>query len=295
MKRLTIVLLAVGLAGVVLLTGCIGTPPPEGAAPPAEEVAPPTEEAAPPEPALAPTPEVTYTLSVTANPPSGGSISLNPAGGTYEAGTEVTLTATPAQGYVFDYWSVVGEVGPSEPEFILTMNRSEGVTAHFKAFWSDGRIGIILDEVQRLDAMPPEFGDSPFPIASYDPSDENRCFVELGGGPPPREGYDYVALYLTVAQIKVEYTGYFLGANPSILIDAEGEEYQEKAFRLRGVNFRDLTHLTRSYELIEGTTMVLIFELPEQAKPKTLSFIYPFEEKSIMDSGKLDITITKVK
>ena len=60
MKRLTMVLLAVGLAGVVLLTGCIGTPPPEGAAAP-------TEEAAPPEPASAP--EVTPTPMPEALPP----------------------------------------------------------------------------------------------------------------------------------------------------------------------------------------------------------------------------------
>jgi len=145
-----------------LLTGCIGSPSPKEAAAPAEEPAPPAEEPAPPEPAPAPTPEVTYTLSVTANPPTGGSISLSPAGGTYEAGTKVTLTATPAQGYVFDYWSVVGEVGPSEPEFILTMNRSEGVTAFFEAppepaatpAPTPSGIVILSHSLSRVDGIP---------------------------------------------------------------------------------------------------------------------------------------------
>ena len=48
------------------------------------------------------TPSVTqYTLSVTAG--EGGSVSSE--GGEYEEGTEVTITATPDQGYEFTGWS----------------------------------------------------------------------------------------------------------------------------------------------------------------------------------------------
>ena len=141
--------------------------------------------------------------------------------------------------------------------------------------WTDGRIGIILDEVERLDTMPPEF-------------EERR---------PPRKGYEYVGLYLTIAHIEVEHMGY---SKLSTLIDLEGNEYQEKAFTSRGVRFGNLEHLTASYEFIEGTTMVLIFELPKQAKPTTLEFVYPFceselwkgwEDKSIIEWGQIEIIL----
>ncbi len=46
----------------------------------------------------------TYTLAVTADPAEKGSVALDPAGGSYEAGTVVTLTATPATDCQFDGW-----------------------------------------------------------------------------------------------------------------------------------------------------------------------------------------------
>ena len=47
-------------------------------------------------------PTPTYTLSVSSNPPQAGSVS--PSGGEYESGLQITLTATLASGYTFDYW-----------------------------------------------------------------------------------------------------------------------------------------------------------------------------------------------
>ena len=46
-----------------------------------------------------------YTLTVTVSPAEGGTVS--PGGGTYDEGTVVTLTATPATGYVFDQWAAM--------------------------------------------------------------------------------------------------------------------------------------------------------------------------------------------
>ncbi len=43
----------------------------------------------------------TYTVTATANPPMGGSVT---GSGSYTAGTVVTMTATPADGYVFTLW-----------------------------------------------------------------------------------------------------------------------------------------------------------------------------------------------
>jgi uncharacterized repeat protein (TIGR02543 family) len=68
-----------------------------------------------------------YTLSVTAT--TGGSVTLNPPGGTYASGTTVTLTAVPAAGYAFTGWSgaLTGTANPTT----LLMNANKSVTASF--------------------------------------------------------------------------------------------------------------------------------------------------------------------
>jgi uncharacterized repeat protein (TIGR02543 family) len=70
----------------------------------------------------------TYTLSVSIR--RKGSVTLSPPGGTYVAGTTVTLTATPAAGYVFGGWSgaLTGLTNPAA----LLMNGNKSVTATFR-------------------------------------------------------------------------------------------------------------------------------------------------------------------
>ena len=46
-----------------------------------------------------------YTLTATANPTAGGTVTMNPAGGTYIEGSSVQLTATANTGYNFTQWS----------------------------------------------------------------------------------------------------------------------------------------------------------------------------------------------
>jgi autotransporter family porin len=75
------------------------------------------------------TPTLTYTLSASVNPPQAGSIS--PSGGEYEPDEEVTLTATAANGYAFDYWS--GSEAGTSPTVTLTMDSDKSLTANFKA------------------------------------------------------------------------------------------------------------------------------------------------------------------
>ena len=70
----------------------------------------------------------TYTLSVSVNPPQAGSVS--PSSGEYESGVQVTLTATPASGYTFDYWD--DAASGSSNTVTITMNSNKTVTAHFK-------------------------------------------------------------------------------------------------------------------------------------------------------------------
>ncbi len=70
-----------------------------------------------------------HTLTVNMTPQGGGSVAFNPPGGTYDAGTEVTLTATPAVGYQFSGWS--GDLTGSTNPATITMDGNKNVTAIF--------------------------------------------------------------------------------------------------------------------------------------------------------------------
>lgn len=72
-----------------------------------------------------------YTLTVGTNPSGGGSINLNPAGGSYPSGTQVTLTARANSGYAFSSWSGVDSSNGTTAT--VTMNSNRTVTAIFKA------------------------------------------------------------------------------------------------------------------------------------------------------------------
>jgi hypothetical protein len=73
-----------------------------------------------------------YTLSVDINPPQAGSVS--PAGGEYESDVMVTLTANPANGYRFVYWtgnvSTIDDVNAATTT--ITMNDNYSITANFE-------------------------------------------------------------------------------------------------------------------------------------------------------------------
>jgi uncharacterized protein YoxC len=70
---------------------------------------------------------VTYNLSVSVSPQGSGSVSSY--GGQYTAGTSVTLTATPASGYIFGHWA--GDASGSTPTITITMNSNKSVVAYF--------------------------------------------------------------------------------------------------------------------------------------------------------------------
>ena len=70
-----------------------------------------------------------YTITIQAVPEGSGSVTLNPPGGIYDAGTSVQLTPEPAAGYCFNYWG--GDIGGSTKPKTITMNRNWSVTANF--------------------------------------------------------------------------------------------------------------------------------------------------------------------
>jgi len=69
-----------------------------------------------------------YTLSVRVSPPQTGFVSSS--GGEYESGTQVTLTASPASGYIFDHWS--GNVSGTISSINIVMDSDKSVIAHFE-------------------------------------------------------------------------------------------------------------------------------------------------------------------
>jgi uncharacterized repeat protein (TIGR02543 family) len=76
--------------------------------------------------------ELRYTLTLSANPPGGGSIDAVPppeGDGKYPYGTVVTLTAHAATGYVFGSWS--GDASGSSNPVQVTMTANRSVTANF--------------------------------------------------------------------------------------------------------------------------------------------------------------------
>ncbi|MDE7150016.1 MAG: hypothetical protein K2O01_06380 [Bacteroidales bacterium] len=71
---------------------------------------------------------VQYTLTLSANDAAWGIVD---GGGTFDAGTEVTATATPVQGYKFMAWTNGNDTVSTSPAYKFALNRDMTLTAHF--------------------------------------------------------------------------------------------------------------------------------------------------------------------
>lgn len=75
-----------------------------------------------------------YTLTATASPEEGGTITVYPKADEYEANAEVQLTATENFGYHFANWTdAEGNVISEDAKFTYTMTANAELTANFKA------------------------------------------------------------------------------------------------------------------------------------------------------------------
>ncbi len=84
----------------------------------------------------------TVTLIVSSTPVEGGTVSLNPAGGSYLLGTVVTISATPKPGYAFARFT--GDATGNQPSVMVTMNGHRTVTAEFAWRPALGNPGNLL-------------------------------------------------------------------------------------------------------------------------------------------------------
>ena len=72
----------------------------------------------------------TYTISASANPANGGTVS---GGGDYNHGQSVTLKATPAEGYTFVGWKEGNSTVSSTATYTFTANKNRTLVAEFEA------------------------------------------------------------------------------------------------------------------------------------------------------------------
>ncbi|MCB8935213.1 MAG: InlB B-repeat-containing protein [Candidatus Promineofilum sp.] len=73
--------------------------------------------------------QTNYTVTTSASPPEGGSVTLNPPGGTYAAGTQVIVTPLPNPGYTFSGWS--GDESGNANPLTITVTKNMNITALF--------------------------------------------------------------------------------------------------------------------------------------------------------------------
>jgi hypothetical protein len=73
---------------------------------------------------------IAQTYSLTTNVSPGGAGSVSPSHGEYESGVQVTLTASPASGYIFDHWG--GDASNTSATIGIIMDSDKNVTAYFE-------------------------------------------------------------------------------------------------------------------------------------------------------------------
>jgi alpha-galactosidase len=116
-----------------------------------------------------------YLLTTSASPSSGGSVAASPssAGGNYNAGTQVQLTATPASGCTFVNWSGA-LTGAANPQTV-TMSGPQNVTANFQCSapptgCTPAALSLAQQQLTKTMAY---IGTAQFPLAT-DPNNANR-------------------------------------------------------------------------------------------------------------------------
>ena len=113
-----------------------------------EDTTPPPSVVKPTTPEPEPEPEVSqFTLTVTAG--EGGTVSTE--GGTYDEGTEVTITATANEGYIFIGWN---ELNTEELEITFNLNSDQSLTAIFE------KLNYTIQEYEFL--MSPEIAEGSY-------------------------------------------------------------------------------------------------------------------------------------
>ena len=103
-----------------------------------QEAEPVPEPPTPPEP-----PGTTYTITLSVDPENGGTAA---GGGTVNAGTAVTVTATPSNGYEFTAWTENGETVSVDTTYMFTVSANHSLTAVFSIIIPTYTITVIVND-----------------------------------------------------------------------------------------------------------------------------------------------------
>ena len=121
---------------------------------------------------------VSYTVSLSASPNGGGSVS---GGGTYPAGSLLTVTATANSGYMFTNWTENGSVVGTSSSYVFILNNNRVLVANFTPghramvgdfnadlhsdiFWRNASTGQV--SLWLMNGTTPTYAVSPTTVAS---------------------------------------------------------------------------------------------------------------------------------
>lgn len=123
---------------------------------------------------------VEYTLSVSADPSEGGTV--DPANESFEANSEVTVTANPNENWKFRGWS--GDIESEENPLTFTISEDTELTANFNDQRSEYRMAISLNHTYEYDSrFHFYFGQSSSATRGYDELDDKAP------PPPPNDAF----------------------------------------------------------------------------------------------------------
>lgn len=162
---------------------------------------------------------------------------------------------------------------------LSAVEKQSSLISKEKKLWEDERIAITLDKIERTDSYPSEFK---MPGYRY---------------PPPKEGYDFIVLCVTVTQIKDIHLGMpeRSAQTKPTLVDTHGNVYELANVKYTGVEYKE--GLTGSdYEIIQGAKGIFLFKTPKNEEPKIFKFVYSYWEsweEKVIKYGQIDIKISQ--
>jgi hypothetical protein len=128
--------------------------------------------------------------------------------------------------------------------------------------WEDGRIGVIVKKVETKDAL--------------------SCDVRDGLTGPPfallrqaKAGHTLSCIHLLLAKVKA---GHVIALGTATLNDAAGRKYPAVTFGIKGLEYLDPHDVLSPSKLVESSEILLLFEIPSDSRPETLTFVYSFSD-----------------
>jgi len=144
--------------------------------------------------------------------------------------------------------------------------------------WSDGQVSIIVDKVEKTNTRPPQIEEA-----------FSSSTVKL---PKLADGHKYVSVYVTISRIENVHIldALFLPLlteKRSTLQDTEGDTYTMQVGQVSPFESSDPGSSDSQREVTEGATCIIVFEIPQNREPASLTLLYSFKETWEATSAEL--------